>query len=141
MKEQPDIIFFTDRDLGKNFPNILKEAGIPVEKHSDHFADNAKDEEWLTVIGKRGWYAVTHDRKIRYKPNEKAAVRKFGVGLFVVVGKASFPELANNFVITHPRIIRFVRKHPRPFIAKIYRANIKGKKIKAGYIKMWEDFN
>jgi PIN like domain len=140
MKEQPDIVFFTDRDLGKQFPAILKEAGIHVERHIDHFADNAKDEEWLSEIGKRGWYAITHDRRIRSKPNERAAVRKFRVGLFIVVGKAPFPELANNYVLTYTKISRFIKRYQRPFIAKIYRSEVSGKKEKAGYIKMWESF-
>lgn len=141
MKEQPDIVFFTDRDLGKQFPAILKEAGIPIERHIDHFADDAKDEEWLSEVGKRGWYAITHDRKIRYKPNEKAAVKKFGVGLFVVIGKAPFSELASNFVLTYPKITRFIRKYRQPFIAKIYRSEVGGRKAKSGYIKMWESFS
>jgi len=99
---QRKYVFFTDRDLGKQFPDILKKAGVIVERHIDHFADNAKDPEWLTIVGNRGWYVLTHDRRIRYKPNEIAAVEKFSVGLFVIVGKAPFAELAQNFVFTLP---------------------------------------
>ena len=94
MSAQHECVFFTDRDLGKQFPDILREAGVDIERHIDHFADDAIDEEWLTVIGKRGWYVLTHDRRIRYKPNEIAAVEKFRIGLFVIVGKAPFAELA-----------------------------------------------
>ncbi|NIR47001.1 hypothetical protein GWO43_00770 [candidate division KSB1 bacterium] len=46
-----------------------------------------KDEEWLSIIGERGCYVLTHDRRIRYKPNEIEAVEKFGIGLFVIIGK------------------------------------------------------
>ncbi len=79
MSELLKYVFFTDRNLGKQFPKILKDAGLYVEKHIDHFEDNAKDEEWLAEIGRRRWYAVTHDRRIRYKPTEIEAVRKFAV--------------------------------------------------------------
>jgi predicted nuclease of predicted toxin-antitoxin system len=136
-------VFFSDRDLGKQFPDILKKAGMIVERHSDHFADDAKDEEWLAEVGKRGWYVLTHDRRIRYKPNEIGAVEKFGIGLFTIVGKAPFAELAQNFVFTLPKIIKFIDKNPRPFIAKVYRPDKTRKKAKSqpsGYVKMWVSF-
>lgn len=120
MSEQLEYTFFTDRDLGKQFPDMLRRAGVKVERHIDHFPDDAKDEVWLATVGEFGWYLLTHDQKIRYKRNEIAAVRKFKIGLFVIVGKAPFAELAQNFVFTLPRIERFVRKNHRP----IYRKSI-----------------
>jgi predicted histone-like DNA-binding protein len=36
----------------KGCSEILKKAGIAVERHSDHFADDAEDEEWLAVCWK-----------------------------------------------------------------------------------------
>jgi hypothetical protein len=136
-------VFFTDRDLGKRFPKILKDAGVKVEKHGDHFADDAKDEEWLEKIGELGWFALTHDQRIRYKPNEIAAVKKFRVGLFVLVGKAPFHELAYNFINTLPKIEKFINKNSRPFIAKIYRPDQKSielKQRKSGSVQMWVSF-
>lgn len=133
-------VFFTDRDLGKQFPNLLLQAGISVEKHADHFADAAKDEEWLTEIGRRGWYVITHDQRIRYRPHEKAAVMQAGVGLFVVIGTAPFAELAKNFIVTLPKIEKFIKEHQRPFIAKIYRPSESLKSIDPDYpgrVEMW----
>ena len=135
------IVFFTDRNLGKQFPNILLEAGISVERHIDHFPDNAKDEVWLTEIGRRNWYPITHDQRIRYKPNEKSAVIQAGVGLFIVVGrKATFSELAWNFIATLPKIERFIEKYLRPFIARIYRPDEKIRALqrnRPGRVEMW----
>ncbi|CDH44251.1 MAG: hypothetical protein IPL59_01495 [Candidatus Competibacteraceae bacterium] len=134
------IVFFTDRDLGKQFPELLFQAGLTVEKHADHFADITKDEEWLTEVGRRGWYVITHDQRIRYKPNEKAAVLQAEVGLFVLIGTAPFPELAKNFIVTFPKIEQFIKKHSRPFIAKIYRPSEKVKMTKSdhpGRVEMW----
>jgi len=138
-----EYVFFADRDLGKQFPQILKDAGIRVKKHGDHFADDAKDEEWLKKIGEMGWFALTHDQRIRYKPNEITAVKKFGVGLFVLVGKAPFIELAYNFINTLLRIEKFIDKNSRPFIAEIYRPaqkTIEQKRKKSGSIQMWVSF-
>lgn len=121
-REQP--VFFTDRDLGKAFPRALREAGLIVESHFEHFAPNAPDEQWLRTIGQRGWIALTHDTRIRYRPNELAALQRNHVGLLVVVGKVPLPELAAGFVATLPRVFDFVQTQRPPYIAKVYRGAI-----------------
>jgi PIN like domain len=47
---------------------------LAVERHANHFASETPDEEWLETAGRRGWIVLTHDRRIRYKPNERNAV-------------------------------------------------------------------
>lgn len=122
MSEPPDPpVFFTDRDLGTRFPEIMSAAGIHVRRHRDLFPHDCPDEVWLEAVGRNGWVAVSHDARIRYKPNERAAVVEHKARLLVVVGKAPFPELARNFVATLPRITDFVGRHPAPWIAKVYR--------------------
>lgn len=114
-------VYFTDRDLGKRFPEILKSAGLTIERHADHFTHDTPDEVWLEAVGKRGWIALTHDRRIRYKPNERDAVIRHGVALLVIVGKAPFPDLARAFVASVPAVENFLHRHKSPFIAKVYR--------------------
>lgn len=114
-------VYFTDRDLGKQFPGILATAGLRVERAADHFAHNTPDPEWLETVGQHGWTVVTHDGRIRYKPNELAAVVQHRVALLVVIGKLPYPQLARNFVATLPRIEAFLTAHSPPFIAKVYR--------------------
>jgi len=114
-------VFFTDRDLGKQFPQILQQGGLTVERHSDHFADNTPDEDWLEEVGRRGWIALTHNLRIRYQPNERDAVIRHGVALLVMVGNAPYPALARSFVNSLPHIEDFLGRHRPPFIAKVYR--------------------
>jgi hypothetical protein len=133
-------VYFTDRDLGKRFGEILTSHGLTVERHADHFAPDTPDEAWLAEVGHRGWIALTHDRRIRYKPNERDAVMRHGVGLLVIVGAAPFPDLARAFVATLPRIEGFLGRHKPPFIAKVYRpspADIKRRRTAAGRIELW----
>jgi hypothetical protein len=115
------LVFFTDRDLGKQFPAILAASGFKVERHDEHFDPGTPDEEWLAGIGRRGWVAITHDKRIRHKPNELAAILAHRVALLVVVGRAPFPDLARSFVATRGPIERFTRSHSPPYIAKVYR--------------------
>ena len=114
-------VYFTDRDLGKRFPEILRSGGLTVERHADHFAHDTPDETWLEAVGKRGWIALTHDRRIRYKPNERDAVMRHGVALLVIVGAAPFSDLARAFMTSIPAVQYFLRRHRPPFIAKVYR--------------------
>lgn len=86
------LVFFTDRDLGKQVPTVLQKAGLTVERFDDHFAPITPDIEWLRKVGQNGWYVLTHDKKIQYRPHEQEAVMDAGVGLFVLIGKASHDD-------------------------------------------------
>ena len=125
----PDPVFFTDRDLGKLFPQILREAGIQVECHDDHFKDTTTDEEWLEAIGSRRWVALTHNKRIRYTPLQRDTLMRAGVRTFILIGRAPLGELAENFVLSLNRVRRFLARHPEPFIAKV-------KRQKAG-VELW----
>jgi hypothetical protein len=115
-------VYFTDRNLGKQFPAILAAAGLQVERHHDLFPPAGSDEQWLEYCGTKNRVAITHDRRIRHKVNEREAVMRYGVALLIVIGKLPFPELANHFVATLPKIDAFLDRHEPPFIAKVYRA-------------------
>lgn len=71
------------------------------------------------------------------------SVKIFSVGLFIIVGKVPFSGLAQNFVLTHSQIRRFIDKNTRPFIAKIFRPDKTRRKAKSepsGHVKMWVSF-
>lgn len=134
------LVYFTDRDLGLRFPEILKNAGLTVERHRDHFRHDAADEDWLAEIGRRDWVALTHNSRIRYTPNEKEAVIRHGVRLLVIIGDAPYPELARSFVMTLHRIEAFLEQNPAPLIAKVYRASpmdLAKNPSAAGRIERW----
>lgn len=134
------VVFFTDRDLGNGFPDILSASGLFVERHRDHFAPDCPDEEWLRIVGAKRWVAITHDARIRYKPNELAAIRRHGVALLVVVGKAPFADLARNFVVTAPKVLSFLGRRNPPLIAKVYRpspAQVAKNANAAGDVSLW----
>jgi len=136
------LVFFTDRDLGNIFPEVLRKAGINVEKHCDHFADDAIDELWITETSLKGWFCLSRNRDIRYKKNQTAAVMETNGGLFIIVGpKATHQELAENFVATYPKVLRFIEKYERPFIAKIFRPSKKTHHLRSkpasGRVELW----
>lgn len=133
-------IWFTDRDLGKQFPRILAEHGLQVERHGDLFAPEGSDEEWLAHCGSRGRVALTHNSRIRYVPNELAAVRQHEVQLVVLVGQAPTAELAHNFVRTVHKIEAWLERQAGPMILKVYRPSPAELDVSAdhpGHVDLW----
>ena len=134
------LLFFTDRDLGARFPDILLAAGLEVRRHRELFPPDCPDEVWLEAVGGKGWIAVSHDTRIRYKPNELAAVVRHRVRLLVIIGKAPYPQLAMHFVATAPRVAEFVAQHAAPWIAKVYRpsaAELAKNQDAPGTVSLW----
>ena len=134
------MIFFTDRDLGSLFPQILSNAGLHVERHDAHFPDDTPDDVWLPEVGANGWFVVSRDKRIRYRQNELNAVMRAGVGLFLVVGRGNHKTLAENFISCIPKIVRFLNRNSPPFVAKVYRpssAQVRRGSRKTGRVELW----
>lgn len=141
MSEQPEpIVFFTDRDLGKQFPNVLEQAGLVVERLDDLFPPDTPDDVWLEYVATHRRVAISHDARIRWKPNELEAVIEHRVALLIVVGRAPHRELALNFVNMLPKVMRFPARHNPPFIAKVHRpspSDLAKNPNALGFIKLW----
>lgn len=111
--------YSTDRNLGKQFPTVLRDAGLHVLVHDDHFPQRTPDDVWLPEVGRAGWVVLTRDRQIRWKANERDAVMENGIALFALSGRGPTPELADLVIRTAPAVERFLARHARPFLAKI----------------------
>lgn len=117
----PDPIFFTDRDLGPTVAEALKAGGLHVEAYHEHFAlDNVPDGEWLRFVGENGWIALSHNKRIRYEPDELDDLMAYGVKAFFIIGKGPHPAFAAAVLDNINRIKRLIRKNPGPFVAKVY---------------------
>ena len=94
--------------------------GAEVHTHDAHFAQDARDEEWLADVGRRGWAVITKDTRIRYRQTELAALVAGGVRAFVLTrGDLSGPEMAAILVKALPHLVRFSARYEPPFIARI----------------------
>lgn len=117
-------VFFIDRSLGRKIiAGALRKAGEDVQVHDDHFPPDARDEEWLAEIGKRGWIALSKDTRIRYRANELKALRAAKVCAFVLTARGDLQgkEIAAIFVKALPAMKRLVAKTRPPFIAHVSR--------------------
>ena len=58
------MILFFDRSVGTGIPKALlslKKFQLGVEYHEKHFAIDSPDDEWLPVVGAKGWFVIGHD--------------------------------------------------------------------------------
>ncbi len=125
-KPPPKPALFLDRNLGKHIiAKRLRDAGMTVEVHDDHLPMNAPDEDWIALVGRKGWVAVTKDKNIRYRTAELNAIRKHSARVIVIRMKnATGPEIADVLVKGHRRIARFTANTPAPCIAGIQRSGL-----------------
>ncbi|KAM3093296.1 hypothetical protein ACKFKG_20020 [Phormidesmis sp. 146-35] len=128
----PQITFFIDRCLGsKRIAEALQNAGITIEIHSDHFAADAQDVDWLPEVGKRGWVVLTKDENIGKRTLERIAVASAGIKMFTLTAQnLSGADMIAIFQKVAVSMQEFVHKNPAPFIAKIYRD---------GRLDLWKD--
>ena len=124
MNEPREPTFFTDRDLGRQFPALLRAGGVRLERHDDHFGPDTPDEEWIGDIGRRGWIAVSRDARIRYSPLALSVLMESGTQLFVLVGKLTTVEAAETFLKWREKIAATIASERGPFIAKIRRDGV-----------------
>ena len=124
MSEQRELVFFSDRDLGRAFPAALVAAGIKVERHDAHFAPDTPDEEWIAEIGRRGWVALSRDARIRYSPLALSVLMESRAQLFVLVGKLTTAQAGETFLRWRTEVVATALSQDRGFIAKIRRDGV-----------------
>jgi predicted nuclease of predicted toxin-antitoxin system len=113
--------FFIDRSLGRlTIATALRAQGAEVHTHDAHFAQDARDEEWLAEVGRRVWAVITKDTRIRYRQTELSALIAGGVRAFVLTrGDLNGSEMAAILVKALPHLARLSARYDPPFIARI----------------------
>jgi hypothetical protein len=118
-------IFYADRCLGRQVPEALRAAGLKVEVHRDHFADDTPDEDWLAQVGARLWVVLTKDKAIRRKASEREAVMAANIRLFTLPsGNLTGQEMAEIYLQNRLGMARFLHRQPGPFVAVVSRTGI-----------------
>ena len=121
----PPVLFF-DRDVGTALPRALEVLRLPtrVEYLQNHFPTDTQDDEWMPVIGTRGWILIGHDRMHHRRSPERSAIQEYGMGCFYLWGaQAHRWEKMRCFLNAYERILEAIDQNPRPFIYRINRAS------------------
>lgn len=120
--------FFVDRSLGgHDVAAALRGAGWSIRTHADVYGPrdpDVADVEWLELCGQEGWPALTMDRRIRYRPAEIAAVRRFKVRVFALTsGNLTAAAQAQRFIGNGARI-GAACEQPGPLLYSVHRDRI-----------------
>lgn len=73
--------FFFDNNLSAKLTEILRVLGIDVVHLRERFPQDAKDVEWIPVVGAEGLVVVTADDRLRRNAAERAAIRQYLVSV------------------------------------------------------------
>ena len=94
-----------------------------MEIHSDHFAHDTQDADWLLEIGKRGWVLLSKDRHILTRPLEIITFLRANIHAFVLLqnrnDNLTGAQLATAFAAAHAQMVGLVHSHPAPLIARV----------------------
>ena len=98
---------------------------MQVEVHDDHLAIDAPDQEWIALVGRMHWVAITKDRNILYRAGELASVSEHSAQVIVVRMKnATGPDIADLLSKARGQIARFANNTPAPFVAGLNRSRM-----------------
>jgi PIN like domain len=97
MRKSPEkllenVTFFVDRSSGKRLAEGLKEIGLNVERHDDHFEQNTLDVIWLEKCGEMNWVVISSDKAIKKNFLEKEALMKSSLASFFFTSAALTSE-------------------------------------------------
>jgi hypothetical protein len=123
---QPEeFVLYLDENLcnSQAILETLRKLRVRFERHLAHFQRGILDEEWLPLVGSKGWILLTTDKRIRYNFLERRALQQHGIREFVFTsGNMSGQEMSVALETALPKMRRFCRKFKPPFVAAITRA-------------------
>ena len=114
-------VYFCDRNLGKRFGQELRRQGLVVELHDDHFPQDMPDEDLLRHVAAQGWVILTLDKRMRYRPAEKAAILRHQARVILLPLPKSpdwWLTLATEFTQAQSKVLAFLKRNQPPFLAR-----------------------
>ena len=101
----------------------LTKLGVRFERHLNHFSRGALDEDWLPLVGSKGWVLLTADKHLRYNLLEKRALEMNRVREFVFAsGNMSGQEMAEALEQAIRKMLSLCSRIDPPFVAAITRS-------------------
>lgn len=116
-------VLYLDRALGRHTVSVaLRAAGLSVEIHDDHFAQDAKDVDWLPDVAARGWVILTKDAAVARRPLERDAIDAAAARVFAFSNaNVSASAVAAGFLVAWPKMLELIESRAGPFIAVVHR--------------------
>jgi hypothetical protein len=104
--------------IGKALMHVRPDVWYPGGPGCPVTHPRMPDDEWLPIVGERGWAVLTRDKKIRKRPGELRALRDAGVQAFSLTGAGQKPRWAILELIVRQwdAMERACQDQPGPFL-------------------------
>jgi len=118
----PPYRFLIDECLGlRDVPNAMTaalDAGESVIPFQEMFARSTADEVWLRKAGAAGLVIITKDDRLRFRPNERAALIDANTAVFTVASGTG-SSMAATLVQGLPTMRRVLRGQKPPLVGRV----------------------
>ena len=89
----------------------------PGEARAEGIPRGALDPDWLPLVGQRGWVVISRNKRIRYNPIERRALREHGVRAWFIGPRRDINTWDKlTLVVRHWDAIERSIDEPGPFI-------------------------
>ena len=117
------VSFLIDEDLSPHLATGMAAFGETVDHviNHDDLGSGTDDVPLLEYCGDHGIVLITADKRQRFNPKERRAIRDHGVGVFLIraTDKTSVCEIIQLLVKHWKEMKKHARKRRRPFLLKI----------------------
>jgi hypothetical protein len=97
-----------------------------VQVHDEHFAQDARDEDWIPRVAEQGWVILTKDKNIRRRASEREAVLTSNARIFTLSsGNMRGADMAALFVQHLAAMEQTASGLQPPFVAVVARDGIR----------------
>jgi hypothetical protein len=114
------LTFFFDRNIGVKLPQALLHLAPPfqVKWHAQEgFQHDLPDDEWLAIVGQKGWIVVGQDWKFHIRDSEILAVKQHSIKCFYLPASGATKwETFCRVIKSHSKMLEVARKETAPFI-------------------------
>jgi len=112
---------YFDRSIGKAVPLALRAVGVDVAFDAERYPQApgvapTADDVWIEDASRRGEVIVYKDKRIRYRPEERAAFVRAGARMFLLGGNLSRFEMLRLLLVAWPEMERLAETEAPPFI-------------------------
>lgn len=92
---------------------------VKIKWHQEQkFAPNMPDDEWMGIVGPRGWVVLSQDRKWHVRENEREAVRQHSLKCFYFPSANRWQSLC-QIIGKHEKMMEIVATNDGPFIYEL----------------------
>lgn len=114
------LTFYFDRNIGRRLPEALIHLRPPFEvkwHNGEKFPPNMPDDEWMAIVGGKGWIVISQDYKFHMENFENFAVKQHGLKCFYLpdTGARAWTT-AYAFIRAHNRMLDLCNLQSAPFI-------------------------